>query len=185
MIERPPLVMWVQGLENLRTSDFLPLNDRMSVSADDTEFIHFLTTNSNRVNRRQKLQTVPIPQCFANFKHVAEGVVDFTCHGVKVRLVYEKFGKKETEEFILNVPEDTWLVITQRPKGRTKKSIEVEFTSSNRLTIDVPMPRPLNVFDLLDKNNWSKECVVDHLANITSTVFLNYLANLIFQLTFS
>ena len=161
MAQRPPLVMWVQGLENLRTSDFMPDNSGTVDSSEQTEMSQFLFASGNNLSAPQHSNN--FFDGITNIRLVTDGVVDFSIDEHKVRLVTERLGNDDTNQFIINAPRDTNIVITVRPKYMTKKSIEQELTETNRVSVNIRMPRLLNIFDLIDKNNWSKECVAENV----------------------
>ena len=171
MEARPPLVMWVQGMENLGMPDLLYDNKASSCSGC-TDISQFLLDQNPMMHLQQTPQyQKKTSRDISNIRIITNGVVDFIMDGHNLRLISEKLGNSDVIDFIIKAPRATNIIITQRPKYLSKKKIEKELTESNRVTVDLRMPRPLNIFGLLDKNNWSKECVMVHLVKSAKFVF--------------
>ena len=175
--------MWLQGFENFK----IPKDAMSRISEADSEKNRFLLSKGVEKDYSAflHLELIKFLKKCEDFEEVDDGVIEVKLKGRKLRFIVEKLSAEATRKYIIDPSDDTDVVVVVRPKGMTKKETEQQLSAANKSSMDVRPPRMNNLFALLDKNNWSVECVIHNLLKGVVEVTWELIKNILAQYLFT
>lgn len=110
-------------------------------------------------------------------------VIDASIKGVKTRFIIDKLSPEEINKFVIEENEGRNIIITSRPNGITKTCIENKISEQGRLMINLPMPKPANLDNLLKTGSrWTRQCFNKTMRQIASQMAVSMVADLLCDL---